>query len=284
MSHPTDLLAEFVAGTAGPHETEQVRAHLDGCAACGAEADAWRRLSTVVRASAAVTPPAPALLAGIRRRVAVVPRYGAPVDARPGRRALAVLARQVRLVRWPVWAVSAAVLVAAVAAAGTTSRLLAAVVPLAAALAVAGACGAGTDPADELVRSTITSPRVVLLARLTLVLGATIAAALAGTAVVALFGDETFGLVRAWLAPLVPLSALSFALAVLWRPAVGVGAALGLWCVRAVSNGPVSNGQVLSDGVSRLVEPVWTLDPTVLAVSVAAVAVTIFFAPRRATR
>src|SRR4029453_11446068 len=131
--------------------------------------------------------------------------YGAPIATRPGRRALAVLAHQARLVRWPVWTVSAgALLVATVAAAlspaGTAGRVLAAVVPLVAALAVAGACGSGSDPADELARSTITSPRVVLVARLTPVLGATVAAALVGTAVVALPDGDAVASVRAWLA------------------------------------------------------------------------------------
>jgi hypothetical protein len=54
---------------------------------------------------------------------------------------------------------------------------------------------------------------------------------------------------------------------------------LALWCVRAVST-----GQVLDEWVARLVEPVWTLDPTVLVLSVAAIAVTIFLAPIRTLR
>jgi anti-sigma factor RsiW len=44
-AHVTDLLALAAAGVLGPEETARVEAHVRECAACAAEAAAWRDLA-----------------------------------------------------------------------------------------------------------------------------------------------------------------------------------------------------------------------------------------------
>jgi hypothetical protein len=211
---------------------------------------------------------------------AAVPRY-LPSPAAGGRLAparvgWALLVRQVRLVGWRVWAVAIATIAAgtgyaASAPAGRAGDLLSLVVPLVAALAVAAACGADGE-AEELVRSTPTSTRVLVLARLTLVLAVTVGIGVLGSAVLAWpRGDLTLvELFLTWFGPLVPLSALSFALAVLWRPDAGVATVMAFWALRLISPTPLL-GRTLGPLLDALWQPGLPLLLGAAAVAAAAV-------------
>jgi hypothetical protein len=286
MRHPAEQLAEYVAGTLTAQDAAGVAAHLSRCMACRREVAGWQRMAEGVRSRLAPAPAA--VFAAARRRIAASsaggraagpPVYRAVPGARPVARAAGLLAHQWRLVGWRVWAVSAAVLVAGLVLAGWVSvpaqPVLAAVVPLVAALVVAGACGAG-DPADELIRATPTSVRTVLLGRLTLALGAVFAAALGGSLVLSLAGSGgPGGLLAAWLGPMVLLSAVSFACSVVWRPAVGLSAALAVWVLRVL----MASGQV-EGAVSGAVEVMWRTSWPPLLVAVALVGGVLAVAPR----
>src|SRR5262249_36830228 len=117
---------------------------------------------------------------------------------------------------------------------GGGAKLLAAAAPAAAAVGLALLYGPEVDPATELTAASGTSPRVILLARLVLVLAPDLALALAATAATRPGSAGTgFGaLVTSWFGPLLLLSALSLALAVLTRPAVGMSVALAVWLLR----------------------------------------------------
>ncbi|MBX6752051.1 MAG: zf-HC2 domain-containing protein [Micromonosporaceae bacterium] len=285
MIHPTDQLPDYAAATLPPDVTDRVREHVEGCAQCRAELAAWQQVAAGVRERVeAVAAPSPALFAAIRTRLTrpAVARYAAPLAHAPVRRAVGVLAYQWRLIRWPVWVLGGLVLAGTALATLTpvgADRVLATVIPLSAAAAIAGVCGRGVDPAAELIGSTLTSPRVVLLARLTSVLATATVAGLvltgvaAGTASTGLAGALT--LIMAWLVPLAALSAASFALSVLVRPSAGVVAAVAAWFVRAMS----------LDGANRwlsdLLDPLWTQAPVVFTLTVIVMALTIFLAPRR---
>ncbi|MEN3538649.1 zf-HC2 domain-containing protein [Microbispora sp. ZYX-F-249] len=298
MNHPTELLPDYAAGVlANPAAVE---AHVRTCAECAAEAESWGKVrSAVAGRAAAVAAPTPSVFAAIRERIGAagpsatprphpvpeyaVPRYAGEVGRRPWRRALGLLTRQWTLVRWPVWVVSVAALViggvvaARVSPAGLAPQVLAAVIPLAAALAVAGACGSDREPVGELVAATPTSPRVVLLARLTLVLGVIGAGSLLVTLALAPLEPVAglLGLTAAWFGPLVPLSALSFTLSVLWRPSVGVGAATALWLLRLLA----MTG-ALDRAVAAAVERLCTPGAGVLTGAAALVAVAVLLSPR----
>jgi hypothetical protein len=175
--------------------------------------------------------------------------------------------------------------VVASARSGAAAGLLAAVAPAAAAVGLALLHGPEVDPAVELTAASGTSPRVVLLARLVLVLALDLALALAATTVARLgSADVAFGaLVTAWFGPLLLLSALSLALAVLTRPAIGLGVALALWLLRLANSwhdptfGPLP---LVTDHLDGFVQ-VWNTSLPTIAAALALVALTLAVAPRR---
>jgi hypothetical protein len=267
MTHPTDRLAECAADAIAP----EVSAHLSGCVTCRTELAAWQRLRDAERADSVIVAD-PALFTGVLSRIrgsspGRVPRY---VPADPSRRLLPLLgqllAHQGRLIRRPVWILAALALaggaiVAALAPAGRAGDLFGLVVPPVAALVVAvGAADSGT--ADELIRATPTSPRTVLLARLTLLLGGTVGAGLLATLLLSTRAQLTApDLLLAWFGPLVPLSALSLAVAVVWRPAGGMGLAMAIWMLKLLAR-----PGLLDERVAGAVAAVWQPAlPTVLA-------------------
>ncbi|GIG88723.1 anti-sigma factor family protein [Plantactinospora endophytica] len=290
MTHPSDLLAAYAADTISADRADSVARHLAECSGCTAELAAWRRVADAVgdRVAAFAAPPARlrdtllARLASVRGAAGapVVPRYAAPLGGAAWRRAVRILAAQRRLVDRRTWLVAAVVLAVGAAVAGwsppgTSEQVLAIVVPLVAALGVAGACGNGTDPADELVAASLTGVRAVLLARLTLVLGAILgAASVASLGLAWVDAGAPLGLFAAWLGPMALLSAVSFALSVLWRPAVGIGVAMALWVLRLLAGGNALDGTV-----DRLVEPLWRTSGPLLLTAALLMAGTVLLLP-----
>ncbi|AVT35830.1 anti-sigma factor [Plantactinospora sp. BB1] len=290
MTHPADLLTAFAAGTLAADRADQVARHVAQCPGCAAELAAWRRVADAVgdRVAAVAAPPARlrdtllSRIASARPAVdaSAVPRYAAPLGGAAARRAARILAAQRRLVDRRIWLVAAVVLavgtgVAGWAPPGISEQVLAIVVPLVAALGVAGACGSGADPAGELVAASLTGVRAVLLARLTLVLGAIFgASSLASLGLVWVDAGAPPALFAAWLGPMALLSAVSFALSVLWRPAVGIGVAMGLWVLRLLAGSSALDGTV-----DRLVEPLWRTSGPQLLVAALLIAGTVVLLP-----
>ncbi|GIF62919.1 hypothetical protein Ais01nite_09540 [Asanoa ishikariensis] len=214
-----------------------------------------------------------------------VPRY-LPTAA-PARRPLAsgriawgLLTRQVGLIGWRVWAIALVVIGAAAGYAasappGRAGDLLALVVPLVAAVSVAAACSADGEAA-ELVRATPTSTRVLVLARLTLVLAVTVGIGTAASVAVAWpRGDLLLAeLFLTWFGPLVPLSAMSFALAVLWRHEAGITVVMALWVLRLLA--PTS---ILDHGVAPFLDALWRPGPPLLLSAVVVAVATVALAP-----
>ncbi len=287
MSHPTDLLAAYAMRELPPDTVAALERHLADCPDCRRDLTAWRHLATGVQIATATTPPPPAVFAVIRRRVNIAPRipvYAGQVAGHPLRRMAALLPWQWWLVRWPVWVTAGVVLILGTVIAALSpfsAEVMAMLVPLITAATVAASCGADTDPAGELTRATLTSPRTVLLARLTTVLSTMTVASLAASLALTLpdGARDGFALVGAWLGPLVPLCALSFALSVLWRTSVGVGAALTLWSLR-----PLSGTDLVGDWITVPVERIWTPDTAVILIAVALVAASCYLAPLRPLR
>lgn len=174
-----------------------------------------------------------------------------PAGVRPHSRSLPVelVVAQVRVLRREIWAASTLVMLLGFgiallpnAPAGVVLSLLA---PLVAAAGVGFIYGPENDPPLEVVLATPTSPRLILLARLTVVCGydtllaLVVSAALVG---IGLSPDGIAPLVGVWLGPMLLLSAVSLWLSLWWGSVVGVGVAATLWVVRVM----------LSSGALRL--------------------------------
>lgn len=227
--HESARLPALAAGTLPPEEERLVAAHVAGCSACAEELADWRSVRAALR-SAPQPRPAPAALEVVRMRVQV---QAAP---RAQLRFARLLRAELPVVHRRIWAASLLALLLGIpvtlferTAGGTYLALFA---PLVAAAGVALVYGPSADPAYELAQSMPTSPRMVLLARLTLVFGYDLAATLAISGLLAGAGLAPGGfetLILRWLGPMLMLSALSLALSLRFTPYAGIGVALGLW-------------------------------------------------------
>ncbi|WP_424535033.1 hypothetical protein ACOZ38_33360 [Sphaerisporangium viridialbum] len=189
--------------------------------------------------------PGPEILRGVLLR-SLLDRAVPPPVPRP-MRARALLAAEAAVVHRAVWLTSALVMAAGVGfvlAQGHIAELvMALVVPLVTGIGVAGAFSPERDEAFEVVAVTPTSPRVVLLARMTLVLGYDLALALLGSVALSLAGLSPAGLgrlVMVWLGPMALLAALGLLLSVCWNPEGAIGVALAVWILYALTFTPWS--------------------------------------------
>ncbi|MFC4060096.1 hypothetical protein ACFOWE_17465 [Planomonospora corallina] len=160
------------------------------------------------------------------------------------RRAWGLLLMEARLLHPAIWCTSFLVMAVCVVLVPATGHpdgsqvLLALAAPLVAGAGVAGLYGPERDAAFEVVATTPTSPRVVLLARATLVFAYDLALALLASAVLALAGGAPAGLtvlVASWLGPMALLAALSLLLSVRWNAGIAVAVSLALWSLPALA-------------------------------------------------
>lgn len=198
-----------------------------------------------------------------------------------GRRARQLLAAEARLLHPGVW--SASFLVIALCAGCSMLRgvlpesLLGLGAPLVAGVGIAGLYGPERDRAHEVVAATPISPRVLLLARVTLVFGYDLVLALLASAVLAAAGRSAglttlTTLIAAWLGPMAFLAALSLLLSVCWHPGGAIGVSLFLWSVHALSHIDVP--------VPRAFLAFWDSGPGTLALALALAAAAIALAGR----
>jgi hypothetical protein len=289
--HPTNALPDLVAGRLPEATSAEVRHHLDSCTACSVELASWRAIAAAARARA--SSPSLDLADRIAGRIAAEQR-----TVRPGFRArarwLAAFVRgQVPIVRREIWSASALILVIGAAISLVPARgsapgsALALLAPLAAALGIALIYGHENDPALELALATPTSPRLVVLARLTLVLGWDLALALgASVAVVLSTGrpDGLAGLVGLWLGPMLLLGCLSLSLSVLIGTTPALGVAGFIWLMRAAELADLANPQRFGSpgaGLSQILGILWQTSPLTLALAAVTVLVALALAPAR---
>jgi hypothetical protein len=231
-AHPGDLAAY----AAGEQPSAVVLDHLVVCSACRDRLEFWRSVGTAVTHE---SPPQHAvramLLAAAASPEPVSSRRGLP---RHAAFAWQLLLAQFRLVRLSVWTASALVMglaVLAVVVGDVTARsLLAMVAPFVAAAGIAGV----RDPGLELLASTPTSPRVVLVARVTLVFAYDLVLALVSSWVLAGAGADASGagaLVTAWLGPMVLLSSVCLLVAVAVGTSTAITVGLALWVTRLLA-------------------------------------------------
>jgi hypothetical protein len=277
--HDPGALAAYAAGVLAGPERAAVAAHLLDCGPCRAELAAWTALAEAT-ATPEATPPDPAAAVGAALTRAALDPEPPPVSRRRSRFALALLLAELRLVRPSVWVASVLVMACAVALAltggsGAGATVLSLVAPLVAVAGVAGVYGPERDPAFEALAVTATSPRVVLLARVTLVFAYDLVLAMGASAVVDLGGPHVglVSLVTGWLGPMALMSALSLLLAMWVGPNLAISAAGTLWVLRVLTVGAPQLGEGWLAGAMR---EVWSTSPgtvtATLALLVAAVA------------
>ncbi|MET8053782.1 hypothetical protein ABZU75_39990 [Streptosporangium sp. NPDC005286] len=183
-------------------------------------------------------------------------------------RAWALLAMEARLLNPAIWLASALIMVVGVsfvlAGKGHADFTLALTAPLIAMAGVAGSCGPEHDDAFELVAVTPTSPRVIMMARMTLVFGYDLLLALLASAVLAPLNAAPVGLaslIIAWLGPMAALAGLSLLLSVCWNPGGAMGGGLAVWALYALTATDVP----VPDGFRNF----WTTSPATVGLALA---------------
>lgn len=290
--HVGDLQVAYLNGTLPPAEAARAGAHIAGCPACAAELADWRAVFVVARGEVAAAPAAPAVLPRVWAVLEDAPTSSTRVGGGPlgpqGRLLWDLLRGQVPLVRRGVWAASALTmalgcLVALTAREGSGAGVaLALVAPIVAAVGVAFVYGPENDPSLEVALGTPTSPRLVLLARLTLVYGYDALLALGATlALVAVRGDAApWPLVSLWLGPMLFLSGLSLLVSLAVGPTAAMLAAMVGWTTRVVVAWPPPGGIVGEIG-GGVFDAFWGAEPALAAVGVALIAVAVLGVPRQ---
>jgi hypothetical protein len=241
--HITDLVPAYLNGTLEKDATAAVSAHLAICPACREEAAFWQEISAATRAAyQRIDAPANVLLDRVWATVdAETMAFPASSGGHGLHWLLQLLHGQIPLVRRGIWAASALTMVLGclleLIAPYGAGKSLALIAPIVAAMGVAFVYGPESDPGLELALATPTSPRFVLLSRLTLVYAYDILLALAASVITVIVrgGVGLWPVIVLWLGPMLFLSALSLVLALLSSSGVGIAAALALWCARVMT-------------------------------------------------
>ena len=297
-NHVAAELPAYINGTLDPDARDRVRAHLLACVACRAEADAWMVIAEASHdATALATLPSLAVMDRVWERIEARPDpTGVAASPAPGRavwrraRDFGRLMRGQRpLLRPCLWVASAAAMalgvVIAYLAAGTTppGAALGVVAPLVAAIGVAFIYGPEVDPGLELALATPTSPRLVLLSRLALVLGYDCLLALAATGVVAaVTGGAVTAVFAVWMGPLLLLAALSLLLALVINAGAAAAVTVGVWLLHLVASGWVGLSALIA--VPGSLGGLWQTTPAVVLAALVLFVLALLYVPRQGPR
>lgn len=245
-NHIVDLLPAYVNGTLDPDDLRHVHAHLAGCETCRLALSEWEMVAGATqRAAQRVPAPSDALLARVWAEIDGV--AAAPPARRPAPARLhwlwELLIGQLPLVRRGIWAASALTMalgcVIELFRPYGVGKALAVFAPVVAAMGIAFVYGPENDPSLEIALATPTSPRLVLLGRLTLVYAYDILLAVVASAVITAVrgGVGLWPVIVLWLGPMLFLSALSLVLSLLFGSVAGISTALIIWTTSIMAGG-----------------------------------------------
>lgn len=286
--HVSGALPAYANGTLPPEESRRVREHLRGCPDCAAELAEWELLSAAARAVVAAAAP-PRVPAGVWAEVGPEP-HRAPRGSRRPVAAISLLWQllvgQVPLVRRAIWAASAVTMAVGLLAAlfATTPTagglVLGLLAPLVAAMGVALVYGPENDPGLEVALATPTAPRLVLLARLTLVYGYDLGLALLATLVLAARGGaDPLPLISLWIGPMLFLSALALLLSLLLDATAALLVSMGLWSVRLIAAADLGGGR--PSAVADPLDGLWHNTPLLLPLAALLLLAALWYGPGR---
>ncbi len=291
--HIVDLLPAYLNGQLDAGSARQVRAHLVSCESCQLELASWKALKGAAgQVFAETSLPSTQLMSQVWEKIELseqahfAPRWS-PVRAL--RRLWLVFRAQIPLIHKSIWIASILVCVfgltlTVLMEAHTHAQKTFAANLLVLFIVVVGASGSAfiygssVDPGFELTIASPTSVRLVMLCRMTIVLGYNFLLGLMASAVFAtLYGGNLWGFMQLWLGPLLFLSSLCLAISLF------IGSTLALICSMVVEALQAFPNSIIARLVSIHL-PSLDFGPTSPALLIAAVlllAFAVFFLPKQ---
>ncbi len=243
--HVDDLLPFYANGTLADEKRVQVQAHLASCEGCRLALQEWEMLAAglpsiyglrqgerpgAAHAPAGLPALSPVVRASLRGRLRFPEAAWSAANL--------IAAQRISLKQGGLIAIEVILLLAWVSltlvlkTAGNTWGMvpLFILAPFFAALGVGILDPLEEDPAWEILAATPTRPGVLFFARLTLALGLITGLALLGSLWISWIHQvPLFGLVAAWLGPVLWLSGLTTLLALMWGPRAAAAVSIALW-------------------------------------------------------
>lgn len=294
--HISALLPAYLNGSLDAPVAERVRVHLETCADCRSDLAAWQAVSGATQlaaqqASASAPSPSPVLMEAVWAKIDAQEK--AAMQHRSFRRGVhhlwLVFSRQVPLIHKSIWIASILVniLMLVLIFLGregarhnlhSVEGVLAFFTTIAAAAGVAFMYQAEHDAGYEIILSTPTSVRIMMICRMLLVVGYNMALAALTSAIIAIaLGGTLWDFMHIWLGPMLLLASISLTISVIFGSVVSLAISLLLEVAQAV----ISSMERLIPAVHFVRVNLLQTTPLALCIALLLIVFAVYYAPRQ---
>jgi len=290
--HISDLLPAYLNGSLDAVGAQRVRAHLETCKDCRHELSAWEAVSGAARfASASMPAPSPLLMNAVWGKIDTRDKAMAQQKSiqRVAYHLWLVFTRQIPLIHKSIWIASVLInifMCVLVFLSHASARhnlhgveeVLAFFTTIAAATGVAFMYQAEHDAGYEIILSTPTSIRIVMICRMVLVVGYNMALAAVTSAIIAIaLGGTLWDFMRNWLGPMLLLASISVAVSVIFGSVVSVAVSLLLEVLQAITTSLENTMPFIHFLRANLLQTT----PTALFFALLLIVFAVYYAPRQ---
>lgn len=288
--HISDVLPAYLNGRLDAASAEGVRIHLETCGDCRHELSVWETVSSATRlASASMPVPSPMLMNAVWAKIDAQQNAQQKSIKRAAYHLWLVFTRQIPLIHKSVWIATLLInifmcVLVFLSHAGARHNLhgvegvMAFFTTIAAATGVAFIYQAEHDAGYEIILSTPTSIRIVMICRMVLVVGYNMALAAVTSAIIAIaLGGTLWDFMRIWLGPMLLLASISLTVSVIFGSVVSVGVALLLEVVQAITTSLEKTIPFISFLHANLLQTT----PTALFIALLLIIFAVYYAPRQ---
>ena len=290
--HISDALPAYLNGRLDAASAEQVRVHLETCGDCRHELSAWEAVSGATRlANASLPAPSPMLMHAVWAKIDAQHTSAAQQKSIQGiaYHLWLVFTRQIPLIHKSIWIATILInifMCVLVFLSHVSARhnlhgvegALAFFTTIAAATGVAFMYQAEHDAGYEIILSTPTSIRIVMICRMVLVVGYNMALAALTSAIIAIaLGGTLWDFMHIWLGPMLLLASISLTVSVIFGSVVSVGVSLLLEAVQAITASLEKTIPFINFMHANLLQTT----PTAIFVALLLIVFAVYYAPRQ---